>query len=76
MTAVFLGTVGLLALWDVADQWPFPPPEQAFGDLLSLRVPFDNHDFHLFGSAATPPPDDRTAPSLAICGIYLKAEMS
>lgn len=38
MTAVFLDTVGLLALWDTSDQW-HQAAEAAFARLLSARVP-------------------------------------
>lgn len=34
MSTVFLDTVGLLALWDVADQW-HAPAEEAFADLVA-----------------------------------------
>jgi len=36
VNAVFLDTVGLVALWDVADQW-HPAAEQAFAQLVSER---------------------------------------
>lgn len=36
MSAVFLDTVGLLALWDVSDQW-HSAAEKAFVDLMSQR---------------------------------------
>lgn len=38
MNAVFLDTVGLLALWDVADQW-HAPAEEAFADLAAAKIP-------------------------------------
>lgn len=36
MTEVFLDTVGLLALWDVADQW-HKPAEVAFAEIVAQR---------------------------------------
>ena len=36
MTAVFLDTVGLLALWDASDQW-HEAAEQSFAELRRLR---------------------------------------
>jgi predicted nucleic acid-binding protein len=38
-SAIFLDTVGLLALWDRSDQW-HPAAEQAFQDLAAHRVGF------------------------------------
>ena len=37
MTAVFLDTVGLLALWDLSDQW-HPAAEAAFKELSQRRA--------------------------------------
>ena len=37
MKTAFLDTVGMLAVWDVADQW-HASAEQAFGDLLRKKV--------------------------------------
>lgn len=53
MTAVFLDTVGLLALWDIADQW-HPAAEAAFGRLVARRVPLVTTTFVLLecGNAA------------------------
>jgi hypothetical protein len=36
MNTVFLDTVGLLALWDVADQWHMPA-EEAFAEIMEAR---------------------------------------
>lgn len=56
MTAVFLDTVGLLALWDTADQWHIAA-EQAFGRLLAQRVRLVTTTFVLLecGNAARRP---------------------
>jgi len=53
MTAVFLDTVGLLALWDVADQW-HAGAEAAFRELRSRHVPLVTTTFVLLecGNAA------------------------
>lgn len=57
MTAVFLDTVGLLALWDAADQW-HPAAEAAFARLLARRVPLVTTAFVLLecGNAAARKP--------------------
>ena len=39
MNPVFLDTVGLLALWDVSDQW-HADAEEAFSELTAQRVSF------------------------------------
>jgi predicted nucleic acid-binding protein len=36
MNTVFLDTVGLVALWDEADQW-HAAAEQSFGEIMSKR---------------------------------------
>jgi predicted nucleic acid-binding protein len=46
MTAVFLDTVGLIALWDVADQW-HSAAETAFLHLQAQRTPFITTTFVL-----------------------------
>ena len=46
MTAVFLDTVGLLALWNVADQW-HAAANQAYSVVLSRRQPFVTTSFVL-----------------------------
>jgi predicted nucleic acid-binding protein len=53
VTAVFLDTVGLLALWDTADQW-HANAEAAFNRLKAQRVPFVTTSFVLLecGNAA------------------------
>ena len=57
MNAVFLDTVGLLALWDVADQW-HAPAEEAFADLVALKIPLVTSSFVLLecGNAAARKP--------------------
>lgn len=57
MNAVFLDTVGLLALWDVADQW-HGPAEEAFADLVALKTPLITSTFILLecGNAAARKP--------------------
>jgi len=57
MNAVFLDTVGLLALWDVADQW-HAPAEEAFADLAAARIPLVTTSLILLecGNAATRKP--------------------
>jgi predicted nucleic acid-binding protein len=57
MNAVFLDTVGLLALWDVADQW-HGPAEEAFADLVALKMPLITSTFILLecGNAAARKP--------------------
>ncbi len=57
MNAVFLDTVGLLALWDVADQW-HAPAEEAFADLVTLKMPLITSTFILLecGNAAARKP--------------------
>lgn len=64
MTMVFLDTVGLIALWDVADQW-HAGAEQAFVQLQSRRATLVTSTFVLLecgNSAARRPyrnePDD------------------
>jgi len=64
MTAVFLDTVGLLALWDIADQWHVVA-EQAFSKLQTQRATLVTSTFVLLecgNSAARRPyrgaPDD------------------
>jgi len=42
--AVFLDTVGLLALWDVADQW-HTDAEEAFASLVAERKSFISTTF-------------------------------
>jgi predicted nucleic acid-binding protein len=39
MSAIFLDTVGLLALWDSADQWHIVA-ESAYSEIVSQRFPF------------------------------------
>jgi uncharacterized protein len=53
VNAIFLDTVGLLALWDVADQW-HAAAEAAFQQIISRRVPFVTTTFVLLecGNAA------------------------
>jgi predicted nucleic acid-binding protein len=53
VTPVFLDTVGLLALWDVADQW-HAAAEKAFAQIISRRQPFVTTTFVLLecGNAA------------------------
>ena len=53
MTAAFLDTVGLLALWDASDQW-HADAETAFQDLTVRRVPVVTTTFVLLecGNAA------------------------
>jgi hypothetical protein len=65
MTAVFLDTVGLLALWDVADQW-HSIAEAAFKRLLSERVPLITTTFVLLecGNAAARRPYRTAADNL------------
>jgi predicted nucleic acid-binding protein len=46
MTAVFLDTVGLLALWDIADQW-HAAAEIAFQQLRANRTPLITTSFVL-----------------------------
>ena len=57
MNAVFLDTVGLLALWDVADQW-HAPAEEAFAELVALKIPLVTSSFVLLecGNAAARKP--------------------
>jgi predicted nucleic acid-binding protein len=57
MNAVFLDTVGLLALWDVADQW-HAPAEEAFADLVASKIPLVTSSFVLLecGNAAARKP--------------------
>ncbi len=57
MNAVFLDTVGLLALWDVADQW-HAPAEEAFADLVVSKTPLVTSTFVLLecGNAAARKP--------------------
>jgi predicted nucleic acid-binding protein len=53
MNAVFLDTVGLLALWDIADQWHMPA-EEAFAEIVADRRPLITTTFVLLecGNAA------------------------
>jgi predicted nucleic acid-binding protein len=53
MTAVFLDTVGLLALWDVSDQW-HAEADAAFQKLAARRAPLITTTFVLLecGNAA------------------------
>lgn len=53
MSAVFLDTVGLLAVWDEADQWHHSA-ETAFRRIISQRLPFRTTTFILVecGNAA------------------------
>jgi hypothetical protein len=53
MTPVFLDTVGLLAIWDVDDQW-HDAAEDAFGQIASTRQPVVTTTFILLecGNAA------------------------
>jgi predicted nucleic acid-binding protein len=53
MTAVFLDTVGLLALWDVSDQW-HAAADAAFQTLSASRIPLITTTFVLLecGNAA------------------------
>jgi predicted nucleic acid-binding protein len=53
MTAAFLDTVGLLALWDVSDQWHVVA-EAAFAQLVARRMPLITTTFVLLecGNAA------------------------
>jgi predicted nucleic acid-binding protein len=53
MRAVFLDTVGMLAVWDVADQW-HAAAEQAFDDLLQKNVSLVSTNYVLMecGNAA------------------------
>ncbi|HXG11747.1 MAG TPA: PIN domain-containing protein [Gemmataceae bacterium] len=53
MNAVFLDTVGLLALWDVADQW-HAAAEAAYQAIVARRRPFVTTTFVLLecGNAA------------------------
>ena len=57
MNAVFRDTVGLLALWDVADQW-HAPAEEAFAELVALKIPLVTSSFVLLecGNAAARKP--------------------
>lgn len=54
MNAVFLDTVGLLALWDRADQW-HSAAEAAYGCIVAERLPFVTTTFILLecGNAAS-----------------------
>lgn len=51
--AVFLDTVGLIAVWDISDQWHVDA-ESAFQNLLAFRTPFITTTFVLLecGNAA------------------------
>jgi predicted nucleic acid-binding protein len=49
VNAVFLDTVGLLALWDVADQW-HAAAEAAYQDVVARRLPFLTTTFVLLES--------------------------
>jgi uncharacterized protein len=53
MTSVFLDTVGLLAIWDIDDQWHYAA-ESAYGQIVSLRQPVVTTTFILLecGNAA------------------------
>lgn len=53
MTAAFLDTVGLLALWDIADQW-HAAAEAVYLDIMSRRSPVVTTNFILLecGNAA------------------------
>ena len=53
MNAVFLDTVGLLALWDRSDQW-HEPASRAFDSIAGARLPFVTTTFVLLecGNAA------------------------
>ncbi len=53
MTPIFLDTVGLLALWDVDDQW-HDAAEVAYGQIVSARQPVVTTTFVLLecGNAA------------------------
>jgi predicted nucleic acid-binding protein len=44
MSAVFLDTVGLIALWDIADQW-HADAENAYTQLVQARRPFVTTSF-------------------------------
>jgi predicted nucleic acid-binding protein len=50
MSPVFLDTVGLLALWDLADQW-HAAAEAAFSRLMTERVPLKTTTFVLLECA-------------------------
>ena len=54
MSAVFLDTVGLLALWDRADQW-HSAAEAAYARIVAERLPFMTTTFVLLecGNAAS-----------------------
>ena len=50
MNAIYLDTVGLIAVWDVADQW-HAAAEVAYGPLVSQKKPFITTTFVLLECA-------------------------
>ncbi len=63
MRAAFLDTVGMLAIWDVADQW-HSVAEQAFDDLLRKNISLVSTSFVLMecgNAAARRPYRDRVS---------------
>lgn len=50
MNAIYLDTVGLIALWDLADQW-HADAEAAYGRLVSQKKPFVTTTFVLLECA-------------------------
>lgn len=65
MNAVFLDTVGLLALWDMSDQWHVPA-EYAFSQLTQQRLPIVTTTYILLecGNAAARRPYRNEVPKL------------
>ena len=63
MRTVFLDTVGMLAIWDVADQW-HAAAEQAFDDLLQKNISLVSTSYVLMecgNAAARRPYRDRVS---------------
>lgn len=77
MTPVFLDTVGLLALWDVSDQW-HRSAETAFADLCVMSRPMLTTSYIPLegGNAATRRPYrlavDRLRVSLDEAGLFVR----
>jgi uncharacterized protein len=65
MSAVFLDTVGLVAVWDEADQW-HSAAERAFAQIMSKRRPFTTTSFILLecGNMAARRPYRNEVPTL------------
>lgn len=70
MTPVFLDTVGLLALWDMSDQW-HGAAERAFGEIARARRPLLTTTYVLLecGNAAA-----RRPYRLAVTRLYERLE--